>query len=585
MRHPRRPCRVLVAALAVLATAAGVAAAATPASARTAGTWVKIESTCAHPGDTATFRCFAKKLVDVPAHTRGSAPLLASVGHGYGGGMSPGDLATFYGYNRSGGSGQTVGIVIWGNNPYIKTDLGTFENHYKLPAETSTSFRVVNQSGKTSPLPNSSNALTGTHGEISLDVEAVRAVCAKCKILLVEASVNGQGSPSDASLAAAEDTAVRLGATVVTNSWGGPEYSVSSTLTKAFQHQGVVITASNGDDGWDGWDFVTSYGASDNAPSYPSTSQYVVAVGGTTITPAANGTRSNEVVWNSNGNADSAVVDGATGGGCSRLTAAPYFQASTPGYSALNCAGKRSGTDVAVDGDPQTGLSVYSKSEGGWARYGGTSLSSPLVAGMFALAGGSGGSSYPAASLYVNVNRLHKATFDVTSGANGWCGTTAPDACSTAASTASKGRTNNPNGIYTKDVIDCTFARTGKPVTTVPAKSSAECTATSGFDGPSGLGAVKGLSIFTDTSPGARLTGSTSRKVKQSGTYTAHLTPQHGARITSVTWLFGDGKKVTGKSYVVKHAWAKAGTYTVTFSACDSYGDFVLRKATIHVKK
>ena len=117
--------------------------------------------------------------------------------------------------------------------------------------------------------------------------------------------------------------AVTLGATVVSNSYGGAESgAIPASVLAAYNHSGVVITASTGDNGMFDWDNANDFGSSSNAPAIPSSLKTVVAVGGTALYLNSDATRSAETVWNENGSSDvtggnllSAM--GATGGGCS----------------------------------------------------------------------------------------------------------------------------------------------------------------------------------------------------------------------------------------------------------------------------
>jgi hypothetical protein len=160
------------------------------------------------------------------------------------GGLTPQDLATAYRLNAAGGSGQTVAIVDAYNDPNINADLQTFDSQYGLPAcsEGNGCLRVVSETGGTTLPPNDTS---GWSLEESLDVEAVHSVCRSCKIILVESTTNG-----NADLGAAEDTAVRLCANEVSNSFGEPEEFSSAAYQGDFNHPGTVITASAGDDGY-----------------------------------------------------------------------------------------------------------------------------------------------------------------------------------------------------------------------------------------------------------------------------------------------------------------------------------------------
>jgi subtilase family serine protease len=280
------------------------------------------------------------------------------------------------------GSGQTIGIVDAYDDPNIESDLGVYSKTFNLPPCTTANgcFKKVNQTGGTSyPAKNSGWAL-----EISLDVQVAHAICPNCKILLVEASSN-----SFANLLAAEDYA-KTHSDVVSNSWGGSEFSseITSAYDGHFNAPGIPVTFSSGDSG---------YGV-----SYPAASQYVTAVGGTTLTLNANNSRNSEIVWS------------GAGSGCSAYEPKPTWQ-TDPG-----CI-RRTVADVAADADPNTGAAIYDTvrylGRSGWFKVGGTSLASPIIAGVYALAG-NGTSTVDGSYPYSHLLEL----FDVTSGSNGSCG-------------------------------------------------------------------------------------------------------------------------------------------------------------------
>jgi hypothetical protein len=103
------------------------------------------------------------------------------------------------------------------------------------------------------------------------------------------------------------------------------------------------------------------------------------------------------------------------------------------------------------------------------ATVGGTSLSSPLVSSLYALAGGGGGVSYPAATLYGHLGQA-PSLYDVTEGGNGYCDGEAASPCGEPAINKKYGD------------IDCL--------------GTTACDAAPGFDGPSGVGTPKGLGAF-----------------------------------------------------------------------------------------
>jgi LGFP repeat/Fibronectin type III domain len=298
-------------------------------------------------------------------------------------GYGPSDLQAAYDLpSATAGAGQTIAVVDAYDLPTAEADLATYRSQFGLPACTGSSgcFRKVNENGGTSPPA----VDTGWGQEIALDLDMVSAGCPNCSILLVEADDSGLNS-----LGTAENTAVALGATAVSNSWGGSE-SPNESLADAgyFDHPGVAITASAGDSG---------YGV-----EYPAASPDVIAVGGTSLTLASGARGFSESVWS------------GTGSGCSLYEAKPSWQADS------GCA-HRSLTDVSADADPGTGVAVYdSTSDGvssGWLVFGGTSAAAPLVAASYELAGVTSPVAVPAQTMYGNPGSF----FDVTTGSNGSC--------------------------------------------------------------------------------------------------------------------------------------------------------------------
>jgi hypothetical protein len=293
-------------------------------------------------------------------------------------GFGPGDLASAYAIPAGGGAGKTVAIVDAFDDPNAETDLATYRAQFGLPPCTTANgcFHKVDQNGGSNFPPSDSD----WGGEISLDIDMVSAICPSCNILLVETN-----SDDLADLGAGVNEAVALGATTVSNSYGGAEdSSVAQESEQLYHHDGVVVTASSGDGGF--------------GVNFPASSQYVVGVGGTSLVASSATSRGwVEGAW-----------DGA-GSGCSQFIAKPSFQ-SDPG------CGQRTVADVSAIADPNTGVAVFdSFGEGGWIILGGTSVASPVVASMFAV---TGLSSKGVTALYGDPSLL----FDVTSGSNGSCG-------------------------------------------------------------------------------------------------------------------------------------------------------------------
>lgn len=335
---------------------------------------------CAKPARPGAAVCFAKvwtagTLHQIVADTTGP-PANA---------LGPSQIQAAYNL-PAGGGGQTVAIVDAFGDSSAEQDLATFRAHYGLPACTTANgcFKKVDQTGGTNyPADDAGWAL-----ETSLDLDAVSAACPECNILLVE----GDNSSTD-SLGAAVRTAVSLGARYVSNSYGVPgEYSEETSDTN-YQHKGVAVVASTGDTG--------------NVVNWPASDPNVVAAGGTTLTADSSVPRGwQEAAWS------------AGGSGCSLYEPRPDYQLNV----ATACPNNRAIADISADADPASGLAVYDTlGQDGWLRVGGTSLSAPLIAAMYALAGPPDAGSYPVANLY---NPSHVSQFnDITAGSNDSCGT------------------------------------------------------------------------------------------------------------------------------------------------------------------
>jgi subtilase family serine protease len=358
----------------VLALMLGIAAAsATPAVAATTTRHVAVCKRAPH----GRVGCFAIRVDRVTSGRvrHASAPI------GYG----PSDLHAAYSLPMSGGTG-TIAIVDAYDDPSAERDLAVYRTQFHLPACTTANgcFRKVGQGGESSSLP---SADPGWAQEISLDLDMASAICPKCKLLLVEAT-----SSSQANLGAAVNTAVRLGAVAVSNSYGGPDAS-DRTYGRYYHHRGVAITASTGDNG---------YGV-----SYPASSKWVTAVGGTRLTRSSRAHRGwAESAWS------------GSGSGCSSYNRTTWQKSST-----TSCNG-RAVADVAAVADPATGVAVYDSTPfeqtSGWLTFGGTSAAAPIIAGVYALAGNT---SSVSDGSYVWAHHSGFALNDVSSGSTGDCST------------------------------------------------------------------------------------------------------------------------------------------------------------------
>jgi alpha-tubulin suppressor-like RCC1 family protein len=291
---------------------------------------------------------------------------------------------------NGGGVGQIVAVVDAYSNPTTVSDLAYYRSFFKLSAcpvglvsaaNTSCKLQIVNESGAASPLPpaNSSWGL-----EESIDIDMVSAICPKCQILLVETN-----SAAIGDLGTGVNSAVSLGATVVSNSYGSAEYPSEVTDTNTyFNHPHIPIVVAAGDAG---------YGV-----EFPATSPDVISVGGTTLNQLkANGVHNgSSTVWSD------------SGAGCSAYEPKPTWQTDT------GCA-NRSDNDIAAVGDPATGVWVYDTTGyTGLEVAGGTSVAAPIIGAMYALAGSTNQATYPAQTIYSNEDELT----GVFTGSDGTCG-------------------------------------------------------------------------------------------------------------------------------------------------------------------
>ena len=310
-------------------------------------------------------RCFSFVRTDVGGYDR---PIPNTA---YG----PTDLQAAYNLpSATKGAGQTVGIVDAFDDPTAESDLALYRSHFSesVCSTANGCFRKLNQRGhaKNYPAPNS-----GWAQEISLDLDMVSAICPNCKIVLIEGDSN-----SFSDLALSVDEAVLKGADEVSNSYGGGE-SGGKNNNKHYKHPGTMITASAGDSGY--------------GPQFPAGSQWVTAVGGTTLNRGGGGRGWTEVVWP------------GTGSGCSAVFPKPSWQKDT------GCSNRTIG-DVAADADPGTGVFVVY--QGHFLVFGGTSVASPIIASVYALAGNGASLKY-ASRGYSHTTDL----YDITSGQNGNC--------------------------------------------------------------------------------------------------------------------------------------------------------------------
>jgi subtilase family serine protease len=334
----------------------------------------------------------------------------------------------------------------------------------------------------------------------------VSALCPNCHILLVEAN-----SSYLSDLGTGVNTAVNVfHANVVSNSYGSSEYGSETTdSANYYNHPGVAVVVSSGDSG---------YGV-----QFPAASQYVTAVGGTSLTQNTNtGTRNGtETAWS------------GAGSGCSSYEAKPAWQHDS------GCA-NRTVADASAVADPNTGVWVYDTygTGGTWGILGGTSVAAPLIGSVYALAGNPASANTLASYPYTNQSANPAVLNDVTSGSNGSCG-----------------------GSYL-------------------------CTAISGYDGPTGLGTPNGDAAFvataTATAPSAPRTLAAIGSATQVKLTWSAPASNGGSAVTSYnvyrgTAANGEGatpyaSAITSTSYT-DTAVTKGTTYFYKVTALNSVGE------------
>jgi len=290
------------------------------------------------------------------------------------------------------GSGQTVAIIDAYASPTILQDANQWSINRGLPTMSGSQFTQVIAPGTLHRPQNKKQDPQGWYGEETLDVEAVHGMAPGANIVYVGAPNNYQDL--DAAMNHVVD---RRLAQIVTNSYGwdttellprGFVKPVEDTLVQAAA-EGIGVYFSSGDNG----DESSTYGFP--TTDFPASSPWVTAVGGTSLGVTQNNTRAIETGWGTSSYSCDQTTLVCTrqgwlygsGGGVSAFFSEPWYQAD----AGLNLGG-RGVPDVAAVGDPQTGLLVGQTQafpDGNYYdeyRIGGTSLSSPIFAGLMALA-------------------------------------------------------------------------------------------------------------------------------------------------------------------------------------------------------
>lgn len=306
------------------------------------------------------------------------------------------NLESAYGIKKdikTDGSANVVAVVEAYDDPNAESDLATYRSTNKLPACTTSNgcFQKVNQEGQASNYPSTNGGSWA--GETALDTQMISAICPLCHILLVEADSSGFGD-----LTTAENEAVALGAHVISNSWGTGEYDGETSYDSDFDHPGVDITYSSGDGSYQG------------GVQYPSASPYVTSVAGTQLKVATNARSWKETAWVTKGS--SPPVQGS-GSGCSSYEPKPAWQTDA------GCSNRMT-ADVSAVAANVLLYNTYT-SDPGWYFGFGTSVSSPIIAGMYGLADNQPTYTVAASAAY---SAPSADFFDITKGSEGTCSPT-----------------------------------------------------------------------------------------------------------------------------------------------------------------
>jgi subtilase family serine protease len=371
----------------------------------------------------------------------------------------PVDLQGAYGITsaaKTKGKGVTLAVVdaygYTGGYKGAAKDLATYRKFAGLPACGKTCFTILNENGGTKLPKPGTGGNAGWQGEEALDIDMVSAICPKCHILMIQAN-----SASSNDLLKGEATALKK-AKYVSNSWGSVEQAPAYPLFDS--HAGAIITASAGDDG--AGVPLNQYGPSPE--SQPCGFTGVVCVGGTSLL-VSGGSYVSEKVWEDFHYKYKGKIYnlGATGSGCSAMVAKPSWQTDK------GCK-MRSATDISANADPITGVVITCSPCNGGASsglqggVGGTSASAPMIAAMYALAGGASLGNAAAQKIWSSsAGNFH----DVTSGFN--------------------------DSAKMKPPLSSGDKKTGLICGSAIAYI---CKAGAGYDGPTGMGSPNGLGAF-----------------------------------------------------------------------------------------
>jgi hypothetical protein len=471
-------------------------------------------------------RAHTNFLIFVPAQ-KGATPFFGGTSPG---GETPSSLACVYqtgstpapgcpvnnnNYDNPAGGSKVIAIVDAYDYPTACNDFNVFSSQFGLPTAKCNDpndphFRVVYATGS-QPRSN-----CGWAQEAALDIEWAHAMAPQAQIILVEAASNSNSDLLNA-VDAASNLVAAAGGGQVSMSWGSSEFSSESTYDSHFSAQGVTYFASSGDSG--------------GKVIWPSASANVISAGGTSVQRDSNGNFSYEGAWSS------------AGAGPSKYVPVPDYQSGIQTLASI-LNGSRGTPDFSFDADPYTGVSVYDSTScqglSGWLVFGGTSVSSPSLAGIFNLAGAFNGGWDGGGNSSSVQNKIYQSYDSVSNGGT---------SCN-----------------YTSKLYDVTQGSAGS----YPAKAC--------WDFASAIGTARGVSALAgSTTASFSLSASpTSLSLTAggtAGTSTISLTPSGGytGNVTlSVTTTLPDGMTVTFGTNPVDITGTNAVSSTMTVSTTTS---------------
>jgi subtilase family serine protease len=319
-------------------------------------------------------------------------------------GYTPAQIDSAYGIDRLHGAGldgrgQTIAITGAFFSPTIRDDANSFSREFGLPRLGPWNYRQVRAPG-TSRIPKDPAEMQSWYIEQALDVEWAHAVAPEARIVYVGAANDAGGLDQ-----ALNEVVDRHLANVVSNSWGLPESLAPRgeilAMNAVFQQaaaEGIGVYVASGDAG------DNRLAAGKISAGFPDSSPWVTSVGGTSLAISRTGGYEWEAGWGTTTTdwTGTRWAPGApgdfmygSGGGPSHVFVMPAYQAGAVPLADATWKGvaRRAEPDLAMDADPQTGVTfaqTYLEPNGrrriidSWI--GGTSLATPLVAGVMALA-------------------------------------------------------------------------------------------------------------------------------------------------------------------------------------------------------